>query len=151
MLPSHFQIPIFLAEISPAAFRATFPGVVYQLGNVCSTLRLELGHGLLMWDVGCADDFLGCLPDRSQYVPRMSFGISVLIIFSKHSAGGNNLKTTIIKNGQPTIVPDYATVGFSNTFFVIYARFPYANVRLGSRYYDWCSFGLRTRCHRLWT
>jgi SHS family lactate transporter-like MFS transporter len=28
------QIPIFLAELSPPAFRATFPGVAYQLGNV---------------------------------------------------------------------------------------------------------------------
>jgi hypothetical protein len=29
------QIPIFLNELSPPAFRATFPGVAYQLGNVC--------------------------------------------------------------------------------------------------------------------
>ena len=29
------QIPIQLAEMSPPAFRATFPGVAYQLGNVC--------------------------------------------------------------------------------------------------------------------
>jgi hypothetical protein len=29
------QIPIHLAEMSPLAFRATFPGVAYQLGNVC--------------------------------------------------------------------------------------------------------------------
>lgn len=28
------QIPIQLAEMSPPAFRATFPGVVYQIGNV---------------------------------------------------------------------------------------------------------------------
>ena len=28
-------IPIQLAEVSPPAFRATFPGVAYQLGNVC--------------------------------------------------------------------------------------------------------------------
>ena len=27
-------IPIQLAEVSPPAFRATFPGVAYQLGNV---------------------------------------------------------------------------------------------------------------------
>jgi SHS family lactate transporter-like MFS transporter len=27
-------VPIFLAEMSPPAFRATFPGVAYQLGNV---------------------------------------------------------------------------------------------------------------------
>ncbi|KAH6867668.1 carboxylic acid transporter, partial [Coprinopsis sp. MPI-PUGE-AT-0042] len=57
-------IPIQLAEMSPPAFRATFPGVAYQIGNVRSTL----------------------------------------------SPGGDNLKTTIIKNGEPTIVPDYAKV-----------------------------------------
>ena len=28
------QIPIHLSEMSPPAFRATFPGVAYQLGNV---------------------------------------------------------------------------------------------------------------------
>jgi SHS family lactate transporter-like MFS transporter len=28
------QIPIHLAEMSPPAFRATFPGVSYQVGNV---------------------------------------------------------------------------------------------------------------------
>jgi hypothetical protein len=48
MPSSYIQIPIFLAEMSPAAFRATFPGVVYQLGNVGSALRSELRHGLLM-------------------------------------------------------------------------------------------------------
>lgn len=31
---SFSQIPIQLAEMSPPAFRATFPGVSYQLGNV---------------------------------------------------------------------------------------------------------------------
>ena len=36
-VPEHLgvsQIPIQLAEMSPPAFRATFPGVSYQLGNV---------------------------------------------------------------------------------------------------------------------
>ena len=28
------KIPIHLAEMSPPAYRATFPGVAYQLGNV---------------------------------------------------------------------------------------------------------------------
>ena len=41
--PSCTQIPIQLAEISPPAFRATFPGVAYQLGNVSggSTIVLQ--------------------------------------------------------------------------------------------------------------
>jgi len=29
-------IPIQLAEMSPPGFRATFPGVAYQIGNVCN-------------------------------------------------------------------------------------------------------------------
>ena len=32
------QIPIYLAEISPPAYRATFPGVAYQLGIVRYTI-----------------------------------------------------------------------------------------------------------------
>lgn len=30
------QVPIHLAEMSPPGFRATFPGVTYQMGNVGS-------------------------------------------------------------------------------------------------------------------
>ncbi|TFK71111.1 carboxylic acid transporter [Pluteus cervinus] len=63
-------IPIQLSEMSPPAFRATFPGVAYQIGNMVSSASAQI----------------------------------------EATAGGNNLKTTIIKNGKPTIVPDYATV-----------------------------------------
>jgi len=31
-------IPIYLAEISPPALRATFPGVAYQMGNIISSV-----------------------------------------------------------------------------------------------------------------
>ncbi|TFK46144.1 MFS general substrate transporter [Heliocybe sulcata] len=62
-------IPIQLAEMSPPAFRATFPGVAYQLGNMVSAASAQI-----------------------------------------EATGGNNLRTTIIKNGVPTDVPDYATV-----------------------------------------
>jgi len=62
-------IPIHLAEISPPAYRATFPGVAYQLGNM---------------------------------VPAAASQIE--------AAGGNNMKTTIIKNGVPTSVPNFGPV-----------------------------------------
>ncbi|KAL0961273.1 hypothetical protein HGRIS_006235 [Hohenbuehelia grisea] len=62
-------IPIQLAEMSPPAFRATFPGVAYQLGNMVSSASAQI-----------------------------------------EATGGDNLRTTIIKDGQPTDVPDYATV-----------------------------------------
>ncbi|KZT63664.1 carboxylic acid transporter protein [Daedalea quercina L-15889] len=35
-------IPILLAEISPPAFRATFPGVAYQLGNMVSSASAQI-------------------------------------------------------------------------------------------------------------
>jgi SHS family lactate transporter-like MFS transporter len=62
-------IPIQLAEMSPPAFRATFPGVAYQLGNMVSSASAQI-----------------------------------------EATGAANLKTTIIKNGVPTQVADYATV-----------------------------------------
>jgi len=62
-------IPIQLAEMSPPAFRATFPGVAYQLGNMVSSAASQI-----------------------------------------EATGGENLRTTIIKDGKATDVPDYATV-----------------------------------------
>ncbi|KAG2147433.1 carboxylic acid transporter protein [Suillus bovinus] len=62
-------IPILLAEMSPPAFRATFPGVAYQIGNMISSASAQI-----------------------------------------EATGGNNFKTTVIKNGVPTVEPDYATV-----------------------------------------
>ncbi|KAG5640422.1 hypothetical protein DXG03_008735 [Asterophora parasitica] len=62
-------IPIQLAEMSPPAFRATFPGVAYQLGNMISSAASQI-----------------------------------------EATGGENLRTTIIKNGVVTDVPDYAKV-----------------------------------------
>ncbi|KAG6847963.1 hypothetical protein H0H93_004606, partial [Arthromyces matolae] len=35
-------IPIQLAEMSPPAFRATFPGVAYQLGNMVSSAASQI-------------------------------------------------------------------------------------------------------------
>ncbi|KAH8114392.1 MFS general substrate transporter [Phellopilus nigrolimitatus] len=62
-------IPIFLSEISPPAFRGTFPGVAYQLGNMISSASAQI-----------------------------------------EATGGQNLRTTIVENGVPTDIPDYARV-----------------------------------------
>ncbi|KAH8981881.1 MFS general substrate transporter [Lactarius akahatsu] len=62
-------IPIQLAEMSPPGFRATFPGVTYQLGNMISSASSQI-----------------------------------------EATGGDHLKTTIIKDGVRTVVPDYARV-----------------------------------------
>jgi SHS family lactate transporter-like MFS transporter len=62
-------IPIQLAEMSPPAFRATFPGVAYQLGNMVSAASAQI-----------------------------------------EAIGGDNLKTTVIRNGKAVEVADYAKV-----------------------------------------
>jgi len=62
-------IPIFLSEISPPAFRATFPGVAYQLGNMVSSASAQI-----------------------------------------EATGGDHLHTTIVENGKPMVVQDYAKV-----------------------------------------
>ncbi|TFK34319.1 MFS general substrate transporter [Crucibulum laeve] len=62
-------IPIQLAEMSPPAFRATFPGVAYQIGNMVSSASAQI-----------------------------------------EATGGDNLRTTILKDGKQQDVPDYATV-----------------------------------------
>jgi len=62
-------IPIHLSEMSPPAFRATFPGVAYQLGNMVSSAASQI-----------------------------------------EATGGDNLRTTIIKDGVPTNVPNYGAV-----------------------------------------
>lgn len=62
-------IPIQLAEMSPPAFRATFPGVAYQIGNMISAASSQI-----------------------------------------EATGGANLQTTILVNGVPKQVANYATV-----------------------------------------
>ncbi|EKM79685.1 hypothetical protein AGABI1DRAFT_114166 [Agaricus bisporus var. burnettii JB137-S8] len=62
-------IPIQLSEMSPPAFRATFPGVAYQIGNMVSSASAQI-----------------------------------------EATAGEHLRTTVISNGQPKDVPDYATV-----------------------------------------
>ena len=66
------QIPIQLAELSPPTFRAMFPGVTYQLGNVCLVSNDPWGNRacdrrLVYW--GPTDDLCRFRPDRSEYVP----------------------------------------------------------------------------------
>jgi hypothetical protein len=36
------QVPIFLSEISPPSFRATYPGVAYQIGNMVSSASAQI-------------------------------------------------------------------------------------------------------------
>lgn len=95
--------------MSPPAFRATFPGVSYQLGNVrydhlfrlCFThpyihaLRWFLPHQLRSKLV------------RSTFFSHVQGGTWTLTC---GTAAGNHIQTTIIVDGVPKRVADYATV-----------------------------------------
>ncbi|KAF7358886.1 MFS domain-containing protein [Mycena sanguinolenta] len=74
-------IPIHLAEMAPPAFRATFPGVVYQLGNMVSSASAQIESGVRFLPLG---------PDAPLDA----------------EPGGDHLKTTV----KSEVVPDYAKV-----------------------------------------
>jgi len=84
--------------MSPPAFRATFPGVSYQLGNVCT--------------VACLFHVKSLKLRLLQMISSASAQIE--------ATAGERWKTTIIKNGVLTVVPDYAKVFiiFANTLFI---------------------------------
>ena len=54
-------IPIQLAEMSPPGFRATFPGVAYQLGNVRRIVTSNKATNDLLWTI---DDIGSIRADR---------------------------------------------------------------------------------------
>ena len=39
-------IPVHLNELSPPAFRASFPGIAYQIGNMISSPAAEMVTGI---------------------------------------------------------------------------------------------------------
>jgi SHS family lactate transporter-like MFS transporter len=44
-LPAHSAygvVPVYLSEISPVAFRAMWPGVAYQIGNMVSSASAQI-------------------------------------------------------------------------------------------------------------
>ena len=87
--------------MSPPAFRATFPGVAYQLGNVRSSLAFTL-----------------CFTASTTY----SYSLILQMVSSAsaqiEATGGDHQRTTlknpdgtpVIKDGQPVDIPDYAKV-----------------------------------------
>ncbi len=47
-------VPVHLNELAPSALRATFPGVVYQLGNLIASVNAPLQSGIAAWRAGSA-------------------------------------------------------------------------------------------------
>ncbi|KAJ4000159.1 carboxylic acid transporter [Lentinula boryana] len=73
-------IPIQLAEMSPPAFRATFPGVAYQLGNMVSSASAQIestggDHLKTTLSVPVSSDY----PDGTKIVPDYAKVQGILI------------------------------------------------------------------------
>lgn len=95
------QIPIFLTELSPPAFRATFPGVAYQLGNVRSRavlLARRFSPRFHRWSPP--------RPLRSKPVGPFRSSSHWSMMLTWLSAGGDHLRTTV----GGVDVPDFAKV-----------------------------------------
>lgn len=101
--------------MSPPAFRATFPGVAYQVGNV----RFFSLHAGPIAYIHAFDRWSRLRLHRSKLVSVTSLYASIELL-TRRLAGGNNFKTTIIKNGVPTVVADYATVSYCRHFHLLY-------------------------------
>ncbi|EIW74589.1 MFS general substrate transporter [Coniophora puteana RWD-64-598 SS2] len=93
-------IPIFLAEISPPAFRATFPGVAYQLGNMVSSASSQI-------EARGGDNFT-LSNGQPNYAPVQGIFIGVVTAFvllitivgpEKHAARFEKHKTAFEEGG----------------------------------------------------
>ena len=112
--------------MSPPALHATFPGVVYQLRNV-NFLPLIISQPYIWWHLLLWHKLKLVHLHLSSYIPP-SLNILTSLV------GGQNLKTMIIKNGMPTVVPNYAKV-----HTVIQKPLsPIEIPVLGARYLHWC-------------
>lgn len=65
-------IPIQLAEMSPPAFRATFPGVAYQLGNMVSSASAQI-------EATGGDNLKTHIPGKAEAVPDYATVQGILI------------------------------------------------------------------------
>jgi SHS family lactate transporter-like MFS transporter len=76
-------IPIQLAEMSPPGFRATFPGVAYQLGNMISaaSAQIEAIGGDNMKTTIIQDGKLKVVPDYAKVQGILLGTIAAFVIF----------------------------------------------------------------------
>jgi SHS family lactate transporter-like MFS transporter len=74
-------IPVHLNEISPDEIRATFPGLVYQLGNLLASINATLQASVA---VANGNDYALALAVVCGVV---SVVIAVLILFSRERRG----------------------------------------------------------------
>lgn len=85
-------IPVYLSEISPAAFRATFPGLAYQLGNMASsassTIETRGGENIRIADPKHPGETIADTATVSAILLACVVGyLTVLIIFGVERRG----------------------------------------------------------------
>ncbi|KAI0733477.1 MFS general substrate transporter [Irpex lacteus] len=107
-------IPIQLAEISPPAFRATFPGVAYQVGNMVSSASAQIeatgGDNLKTHIVGKP----GLVPDYAKVqgilIGVVAAFVLIITIIGPENYGSNfeKAKTAIEEGGgRDELADDY--------------------------------------------
>ena len=69
-------IPIHLNELSPAAFRSTFPGLTYQLGNMISSPSAQIVNALAE-DINVKDEGGPSVP---AYGPVMAVATAIIAV-----------------------------------------------------------------------
>ncbi|WFD32077.1 hypothetical protein MSPP1_003119 [Malassezia sp. CBS 17886] len=89
-------IPAYLSEISPAAFRATFPGLAYQLGNMASsassTIESRGGDNIKMKDPKNPGKMIPDYATVSAILMGCVAGYLVILIVFGIERGGGELK-----------------------------------------------------------
>lgn len=79
-------VPIYLQEIAPPAFRATFSGVAYQLGNMVSSASAQIetrgGESIQIRNPKCTFDAAGvatCPPKQEPTIPDYATVSGILL------------------------------------------------------------------------
>jgi hypothetical protein len=84
-------VPGHLNEISPPAFRASFPGIAYQLGNMISSPAAQMVTGIssryYVWSPNVGKPVEAFGPTMSIALSIVSVGLATWIAIGKEQLG----------------------------------------------------------------
>ena len=76
-------IPIHLNELSPPQFRASFPGITYQIGNMISSPMAQVTSTISEhWHVKVWDESTGAYKERPNYAMTQAVMMSVIFVLT---------------------------------------------------------------------
>ncbi len=101
-------IPAHLNEISPASIRATFPGLVYQLGNLLASVNAPLQSAIA---VQHANNYGYAL---ALVAGSVAVTIAILILFSRENRGVNMTAASATEPSGATPAEAFATTHSSH-------------------------------------